>query len=62
MNTTTFSTARQQATACALALTVTLGMLLAVNGLAAHGVNDAQMAAAAAAQWVAAPVGAASGV
>ena len=62
MNTTTFSNARQQATASALALTVTLGMLQAVNGLAFHGVNDAQMAAAAAAQWVAAPVGAASRV
>ena len=62
MHTTPFSTARQRAAACALALSITLGMLLAVDGLAAHGVNDAQLAAAAAAQWVAAPSRAASGV
>lgn len=49
MNTTTFSTARHQATAFALALTLTLGMLLGVNGLATQGGADAQMAAAAAA-------------
>ena len=50
MNTTTFSTARHQATAFALALTLTLGMLLGVNGLATQGGADAQMAAAAASQ------------
>ncbi len=48
MNTTTFSTARHQATAFALALTITLGMLLGVNGLAIQRGVDAQMAAAAA--------------
>ena len=48
MNTTTpFSTTRQQAAAGALAFTVTLCMLLGVNGLAAQGAADAHMAAAA---------------
>ncbi len=61
MNTTPFSTIRQQAAAGALALSITLGMLLAIDGLAAQGVQDAQMAAAAT-QVVAAPAAAASGV
>lgn len=46
--TTTFSTTRQQTAAGALAFTLTLGMLLAVNGLATQGAVDARMAAAAA--------------
>ncbi len=48
MNTTTFSTPRHQATAFALALTLTIVMLLGVNGLATQGGADVQMAAAAA--------------
>ena len=54
MNTATFTAARHPATAFALALTLTLAMLMGVNGLAAQGAADAQMAAAAT-MMVAAP-------
>jgi hypothetical protein len=47
MNTNPFSTARHQAIAFAGALALTLTMLLGVNGLAAQGAAEAQMAAAA---------------
>ena len=60
MNTPTFNTARHQATAVALAFALTITMLLGVDGLAAQGAADAQMAAAAT-QVVAAPSTAGSG-
>jgi hypothetical protein len=44
MNTTTFSTTRRPFTAFALALSITAGLLLGANGLAAHGVAAAQLA------------------
>jgi hypothetical protein len=61
MNTNTFTPARPSFFAGALALSMTLAMLLGVNGLAAHGAAEAQLAAAAA-QWAAAPALASSGV
>jgi hypothetical protein len=45
MNHITFSKTRQQASAAALALSVTLGMLLSVNTLATRPATDIQMAA-----------------
>jgi hypothetical protein len=48
MNTPAFSTPRQPFAAFALALTLTLGMLMGVHGLATQGGTDAQLAAAAA--------------
>ena len=44
----TFSTIRQQASAAALALSLTLAMLLSVNLLATQPTADAQMAGVAA--------------
>lgn len=49
MNTTqTFTTRRQQATSAALALSITLGMLLSINLLATQPAAESQMAASAA--------------
>ncbi len=46
MNTTqTFTTRRQQATSAALALSITLGMLLSINLLATQPAADSHMAA-----------------
>jgi hypothetical protein len=49
MNTTqTFTTRRQQATSAALALSITLGMLLSINLLATQPVAESHLAANAA--------------
>ena len=46
MNTTqAFTTPRQQATSAALALSITLGMLLSINLLATQPAAEAQLAA-----------------
>ena len=50
MNHPTFTTMRQQASAAALAASLTLGMLLGIHLLAPQPAADTQMAAKAAAQ------------
>ena len=50
MNHPTFTTMRQQASAVALAASLTLGMLLSIHLLATQPAADAQMAAKAASQ------------